>query len=147
MQMYVEEIREILSRHGRLFAPVSEISDGSDLYEAGLTSLATVGVMLALEEEFDIEFPDSMLSRKTFASIESLAAAVQRLIAKGDSPAEAIAKWKEKLDACPQEGDLLLWRVQPEIEWGHDFDMQKPVWRVYARITIQELWYSEDKNP
>jgi len=65
------------------------------------------------------------------------AVGIQReLFAKGDSPAEAIAKWKEKLDACPQEGDLLLWRVQPEIEWTHDFAMQKPVWRVYARITV-----------
>ena len=35
--------------------------------------------MLALEEGFDIEFPDAMLSRKTFASIDALAAAVERL--------------------------------------------------------------------
>ena len=84
--MYVDKVREILSRHGRLFAPVTEINDASDLYDAGLTSLATVGVMLALEEEFDIEFPDSMLSRKTFASIESLAVAVERLIAKRETP-------------------------------------------------------------
>ena len=83
--MYVEKVREILSQHGRLFTPVSEVSDESDLYDAGLTSLATVGVMLALEEGFDVEFPDSMLSRRTFASIESLAAAVESLVEKRDS--------------------------------------------------------------
>ena len=83
--MYVEKVREILSQHGRLFTPVTQVRDDSDLYDAGLTSLATVGVMLALEEGFDIEFPDSMLSRKTFASIESLSAAVQSLLAKRDA--------------------------------------------------------------
>lgn len=83
--MYAETVREILSQHGRLSEPVPAISDDSDLYDAGLTSLATVGVMLALEEAFDIEFPDSMLSRKTFASIESLAAAVDNLVKKRES--------------------------------------------------------------
>jgi acyl carrier protein len=73
------KVREILSQHGRLSGPVDQLSDTSDLYAAGLTSLATVGLMLALEEGFDIEFPDSMLSRKTFASIASLVAAVETL--------------------------------------------------------------------
>ena len=77
--MHVDKIREILSQHGRLGVPVTQLSDDGDLYGAGLTSLATVGVMLALEEAFDIEFPDAMLSRKTFGSIASLAAAVDTL--------------------------------------------------------------------
>jgi acyl carrier protein len=47
---------------------------------AGLTSLATVGLMLALEDEFDIEFPDSALSRKTFSSIEAIADTVESLM-------------------------------------------------------------------
>ncbi len=74
-----EKIKEILSQHGRLTAMVSELGEGSDLYHAGLTSLATVSLMLALEEEFDIEFPDSMLSRKTFGSIESIVDAIEEL--------------------------------------------------------------------
>ena len=77
--MHVESVREIVAQHGRLGVPVSDLPDDGDLYGAGLTSLATVGLMLALEDAFDIEFPDSMLSRKTFASIASLAAAVETL--------------------------------------------------------------------
>ena len=77
--MHVETVREIVAQHGRLGVPISELQDDSDLHNAGLTSLATVGLMLALEDAFDIEFPDSMLSRKTFASIASLAAAVETL--------------------------------------------------------------------
>ena len=72
-------VRDILSRHGRLAAPVDQLDDGTDLHGAGLTSLATVGLMLALEEHFDIEFPDALLSRTTFSSIDSLVAAVDRL--------------------------------------------------------------------
>ena len=80
--MYSEKVRDILVRHGRLSGPVDQLQDTSDLYNAGLTSLATVGLMLALEDQFNIEFPDNMLSRKTFASIESIIDAVQKLVDK-----------------------------------------------------------------
>ena len=77
--MIIQSVREILTTQGRLSTPLSELREDSDLYHAGLTSLATVGLMLALEEEFDIEFPDSMLSRKTFGSIESIVDAIEAL--------------------------------------------------------------------
>lgn len=86
--MILERVREIVSQHGRLGVPVAELADDSDLYNAGLTSLATVGLMLALEDGFDIEFPDAMLSRRTFGSIASLAAAVEEL-AGSTTPARA----------------------------------------------------------
>jgi acyl carrier protein len=73
-------IRDILARHGRLSVDVKTLEEHSDLYNAGLTSLATVNVMLALENHFDIEFADSMLSRKTFASLEAIAEAVAKLV-------------------------------------------------------------------
>ena len=76
------KIREILSQHARLPVPVEGLQDSGDLYNAGLTSLATVGLMLALEDQFGIEFPDSMLGRKTFRSIEAIADAVEQLRSK-----------------------------------------------------------------
>jgi acyl carrier protein len=76
---YVEKVREILLQHGRLGTAVGELKDDADLYDAGLTSLATVGVMLALEDAFDIEFPDAVLTRRTFGSISSLASVVEGL--------------------------------------------------------------------
>ncbi|MEK7286402.1 MAG: acyl carrier protein [Nitrospirota bacterium] len=72
-------VREILSKFGRLSIAVPELSDDSDLYNAGLTSLATVGLMLALEGQFNVEFPDSLLSRKTFSSIEEIAGAIEQI--------------------------------------------------------------------
>ena len=74
-------IRTILARHGRLCVDVARLRDESDLYDAGLTSLATVNVMLALESHFDIEFPDALLGRKTFASLEAIAEAIAELVA------------------------------------------------------------------
>lgn len=78
--VFFDKIKKILAKHGRLSADVDSLDISSDLYNAGLTSLATVGLMLALEEEFDVEFPDSMLSRKTFSSIEAIADAIEELL-------------------------------------------------------------------
>ena len=75
----VNAIREIVAKQGRLSVDVFALEETSDLYAAGLTSLATVGIMLALEDRFDIEFPESMLSRKTFGSVASITEAVLQL--------------------------------------------------------------------
>jgi acyl carrier protein len=72
-------IRTILKDHGRLSRDASSIDAGADLYQLGMTSHASVNVMLALEGGFDIEFPDHMLSRSVFSSIASIRAALQEL--------------------------------------------------------------------
>ncbi|UZN52309.1 acyl carrier protein [Cupriavidus cauae] len=69
-------IRTILAEVGRLEVPADTLDDQADLYEAGLSSLATVHVMLAIENAFDIEIPDRMLTRQLFRSIQSLADAI-----------------------------------------------------------------------
>ena len=69
----------MLQSHGRLSVPVDTLADHDVLYQAGLTSLASVNVMLALEEAFDIEFPDRMLSRAVFGSISAMHGAIAEL--------------------------------------------------------------------
>ncbi len=78
-------IRELLAKHGGLPVSVDTLDDASDLYEAGLSSFASVQLMLALEDEFDIEFPENLLNRKTFASISAIAGAVASLIPERQS--------------------------------------------------------------
>jgi acyl carrier protein len=68
-----EKIRELLSKHGGLPVAVDTLSDSADLYAAGLSSFASVQLMLGLEEAFDIEFPDHLLNRKSFSSIDTIA--------------------------------------------------------------------------
>jgi len=75
----VARVRQVLTDHGRLAVDVATLGDESDLYQAGMTSHASVNVMLALEGEFDVEFPDSMLKRSAFESIAAIAAGVQEL--------------------------------------------------------------------
>lgn len=72
-------IRAVLDAHGRLGINAAHLADGDDLYAAGLTSLASVNIMLALEGEFDIEFPDNMLSRSVFSSVSAIEAAVRKI--------------------------------------------------------------------
>lgn len=72
-------IREVLGAHARLPVDVATLSDSDDLYDAGMTSHASVEVMLALEEGFDVEFPDAMLKRSVFASVNSIADAIGQL--------------------------------------------------------------------
>lgn len=74
-----QRVRSVLAAHGRLGRNIAELADGDDLYEAGMTSLASVNVMLALEGEFDIEFPDQMLNRSVFSSIDAIVAAIERI--------------------------------------------------------------------
>ena len=55
----VERVRQIIREHGRLPADLDKLDDEADLYQAGMTSHASVNVMLALEAAFDVEFPDA----------------------------------------------------------------------------------------
>jgi acyl carrier protein len=77
-----ERIRQVLRGHAQLPIDVDSIDDEADLFQAGMNSHASVNVMLALEDSFDIEFPDSMLKRSVFESIAAIEAAVRELRAE-----------------------------------------------------------------
>ena len=77
-----ETIRTILADHANLQLEVDKLRNEDNLYQAGMTSHASVNVMLALEDEFDIEFPEAMLRKSTFESIAAIQAAIGDL---GDS--------------------------------------------------------------
>jgi acyl carrier protein len=74
-----DKIREAITGHARLPVDVASLSDDDDLYQAGMTSHASVNVMLALEDAFDVEFPDRMLRRSVFESVASIRAALTEL--------------------------------------------------------------------
>jgi acyl carrier protein len=78
------EIRRVLSAHARLPVEVDALSDEADLFAAGMSSHASVNLMLALEDAFDLEFPDRMLTRAVFESIGSISAAIDELAASPD---------------------------------------------------------------
>ncbi|MGO9874127.1 MAG: acyl carrier protein [Acidimicrobiia bacterium] len=80
--MTTERIREVIAQHGRLAVDVATLSDTDNLYRAGLTSHASVNLMLALEDAFDIEFPERLLRRDTFESVAAIGSALNDLHAE-----------------------------------------------------------------
>lgn len=77
----IATIRQLIEDHGRLPTPVDTIRADQDLYAAGLTSFAAVQLMLAIEDRFDVEFPETMLNRRSFASIDAIAGCLSSLSA------------------------------------------------------------------
>jgi acyl carrier protein len=74
-----DEIRGILRAHARLNVDVGTLDSDADLYRAGMTSHASVNLMLALEDKFGVEFPERMLRRRTFETIAAIGAAMREL--------------------------------------------------------------------
>jgi acyl carrier protein len=72
-------IRDVLKGTDYLQVDIGSLADDADLYAAGLSSHATVNLMLALEEAFDVELPDRMLRRRTFSSVEAMAEALAEI--------------------------------------------------------------------
>ena len=67
----------------REFAPAlpsdAKLARDADLREAGLTSMATVKLMLAIEAAYDVAIPDAELTPENFRSIAAIAALLERL--------------------------------------------------------------------
>lgn len=75
----VDKLRQVVSECAHLAVEIHALSNSDDLYDAGLTSLNTVNLMLAIEDCFDCEFPEEMLTRETFQSVDSILDAVRKI--------------------------------------------------------------------
>lgn len=76
----IDLVRQAIDKHGRLPQPARNLSENADLYELGLTSFAAVRIMLALEDAFNVQFPEHMLRRRNFATIGAIVACVSELV-------------------------------------------------------------------
>ena len=74
------QVRGVLSARAKIDVDIHSISAADSLYDAGMTSHATVKVMLGLEDRFDVEFPDELLQRSVFDRIESIVNAIEKLL-------------------------------------------------------------------
>ena len=78
------EIRRVIREHARLPVEIDTLDDDADLFAAGMTSHASVNLMLALEDAFDLEFPDRMLTRGVFESVGAIGDAITELTPSAD---------------------------------------------------------------
>jgi acyl carrier protein len=74
------QVRDVLAAHGRMAVDPQKVDDQADLYKLGLTSHASVDVMLALEDAFDIEFPEEVLKKSTFESVHNISQIIKGLV-------------------------------------------------------------------
>lgn len=67
-----QEIRMILARHGTLAQTLNRLSDDECLFDNGLDSFGAVQVMMDLEDHFEVEFPEHLLSREIFSTVNNI---------------------------------------------------------------------------
>ncbi len=75
-----DRVRSVLKQHAKLSVDAGALADHDDLYAVGLSSFSTVQLMLALEEEFNIEIPDKMLNRRSFESVAAITNVVDTVV-------------------------------------------------------------------
>lgn len=88
-----DTVRSITVKQLNLTGQTHELGSDDDLWAMGMTSLTCMGLMLAIEDSFAIEFPEEALKESTFHSVNSITAAVEGV--RDDSPikgAETVAR-------------------------------------------------------
>jgi acyl carrier protein len=80
-----EVIREVVLDS---FSGVDAIVIDDDLWQMGLTSIDSVRIMVAVEERFDIEFPEESLTRETFSSVRRISDVVTRVVSRSEARKE-----------------------------------------------------------
>lgn len=78
-QETLEAVRRIVADHAALERDPATLAPTDDLFEAGMTSHRSINVMMAVEEELDVEFPDDLLTQETFTSLQSISDTVEQL--------------------------------------------------------------------
>ncbi len=69
-------VRKLIDQQLNFVAHGLQLKDDDNLWDLGMTSLTCLGLMLSIEETFDVELPEEVLKESTFRTVESITAAV-----------------------------------------------------------------------
>ncbi|MFF0310448.1 phosphopantetheine-binding protein [Streptosporangium sp. NPDC004379] len=72
-----ETVRRIVDKQLNLSAHGYELRVDDDLWNMGMTSLTCMGLMLTVEDTFQIELPEEALREGTFRTVGTITAAVE----------------------------------------------------------------------
>ncbi len=77
-------VKQVIIRTLSLEVDADEIDDEDELFGGGLgiNSMATIEIIVGLEEEFDIEVPDEDLRVEIFDSVQTMADYVRAVLQK-----------------------------------------------------------------
>lgn len=79
MVVLEQDIAEIVTTVGRVDGEPGSLDPRANLFDLGMSSFHAVQVMLALEDRFQIQFPDEFLRKEHFATIQALGSAIQAI--------------------------------------------------------------------
>jgi acyl carrier protein len=88
VEQVTPRILAVIDASAALQVSAASLRHDDDLYRVGLKSLAAVRLMVALEEEFGIAFPDSVLNHGAFATIDQIRRNVCELLPGDATPAQ-----------------------------------------------------------
>lgn len=75
-------IKKVIVDYAELDCDIAQLHLDDDLFTIGMSSRASVNLMIGLESEFDIEFPDEMLRKEVFESVRAIGNAIELLTEK-----------------------------------------------------------------
>lgn len=77
--MVARDIAVIVTTVGRVQADPDKLDPVANLFDLGMSSFHAVQVMLALEDKFEIQFPDEFLRKEHFTSVRALESAIRAI--------------------------------------------------------------------
>lgn len=75
-------IRGMIKQDTGLRVPLSTLGDNANLFDSGMNSLGTVMLIMSLEGKYGFDFPEELLNRESFKSIDAIAESVQSVLSK-----------------------------------------------------------------
>ncbi|MBE9033598.1 phosphopantetheine-binding protein [aff. Roholtiella sp. LEGE 12411] len=66
--------------HLKFVQSVENINDDAELTRLGLDSMAAINLMIDIEDEFGITFPDALLTPETFRTSMTLSSAIEEIM-------------------------------------------------------------------
>ncbi|KAB2343790.1 phosphopantetheine-binding protein [Actinomadura rudentiformis] len=72
-----DTVRSLVTQRLNLNGYSQDLRPDDNLWSLGMTSLTCLGLMLSIEDTFEIELPEEALKESTFRSINTISAAVE----------------------------------------------------------------------
>lgn len=72
-------LKELVVENVAAISFADQVDDQSDLASLGMDSMSALNLLLDIEEEFDVAFPEEYLTAEVFRTPASLAMAIQEL--------------------------------------------------------------------
>jgi acyl carrier protein len=73
-----QDVRALVGEIANLAVPLTELDDESNLFEAGMSSLEVVTLVVALERKYGFRFDQNAMCIDAFRSIASISDAVAK---------------------------------------------------------------------